>query len=178
MTRCFIGVFIPDGLKEKLLNLQNFIKSLDIDCKLVEAENMHLTLSFLGEIPEGEIPEISRKLDIIAQNFTKFSVVVSGILLIPNKNFIRVIALDVADEAGYLRNLVGYIGAEIGGDAKPPHLTLCRVRKIEGKHDTVDKLVNSVAYAEGFQVDSISLIKSNLSRSGSAYSTVHESRLK
>lgn len=178
MARCFIGVFIPDGLKEKLLNLQNFIKGLDIDCRLVEAENMHLTLSFLGEVPEGEIPEISRKLDIITQNFTKFSVTVSGILLIPNGDFIRVIALDVVDEAGYLRNLVGYIGVEIGGDAKPPHLTLCRVRKIENKQATIDKLVNSVAYAEGFQVDSISLIKSSLSRSGPAYSTIHESRLK
>ena len=178
MARCFIGVFIPDGLKEKLLNLQNFIKSLDIDCKLVEAENMHLTLSFLGEFPEEEIPKISGKLDVIAQNFTKFSVIVSGVLLIPNKNFIRVIALDVVDETGYLRNLVNYIGVEIGGDAKTPHLTLCRVRKIENKYATVSKLVNSVAYAEGFQIDSISLIKSSLGRSGPTYSTIHESRLK
>ena len=178
MGRCFIGIFIPDGLKEKLLTLQKLIKNLGVDCRFVEAKNMHLTLSFLGEVPEIEIPKVSQKIDVIAQNFVKFSLMIFGILLIPNRNFIRVIALDVVDETGYLKNLVDCVGAEIGGDVKPPHLTLCRVRKSENKNDIISKLMNSDARIGDFQVDSISLIKSELTRGGPDYTVLHESKFR
>ena len=173
MVRCFIGIFLPDPLKPKAFEMQNFIKTPDIDCKLVELENLHTTLSFLGEV--AEIQTIKDKLDGICSNFKKFDISIAGMKFIPSKKYIRVIALDVNDGLGILSQISGEIKLNIGGDVKPPHLTLCRVKTIN--NEAVSKLLNIDSYCGEFQVTSIQLIESKLSRSGPVYSILHESML-
>ncbi len=176
MVRCFIGIFLPENLRSKVQEIQGFIKNLDMDYKLVEPENLHLTLSFLGEIEDVKLDEIQSKLDAICRNFKAFNVSVAGIKLIPSANYVRVIALDIIDKSGYLPHLSREIEKNIGGDVKPPHLTLCRVRKID-KREALSKLLGMDSFCGEFQVASVQLIKSELSRSGPVYSIMHESKL-
>ncbi len=176
MVRCFVGIFLPDNIKPNVQQIQGFIKALDIDCKFIEPENLHLTLSFLGEIVDAKLEGLKRDLDAICRNFKAFSVSVGGTKLIPNANYVRVIALDVIDNLGYLPHLSNEIKKDIGGDVKPPHLTLCRVRKIN-KGEVLSKLLYMDSFCGEFQVNSVQLIKSELSRGGPVYSTLHESKL-
>ena len=56
--RLFFAIAIPEPLKKEMFALQ---KSLGADLsgiKWVEKENFHLTLKFLGEIPESRLKEI------------------------------------------------------------------------------------------------------------------------
>lgn len=175
MVRCFIGIFIPENLKEKIVNVQNQIKKIGAECKFVEVENLHLCLSFLGEVEEIEIEKISSKLDEICSRYKKFDVNISGIKIIPSESYIRVLVLNVFNVL--LETISKNIKNEIGGDVKPPHLTLCRVKNIKNKQNFVEEL-KTIDYVIGnFTVKSIHLIKSELRKSGPVYTSLHESRL-
>jgi len=99
MVRCFIGILIPEEIKPKIIELQNFLSNF-VKAKFVERENLHLCFSFLGEKNEKEIENVKEKLNEIGKNFESFEVKVKGIKLIPSQSFVRVIALNVFDEKG------------------------------------------------------------------------------
>jgi 2'-5' RNA ligase len=175
MVRCFIGIFIPSELRSKIVFIQEQLKKTPIRAKMVEPENLHICLSFLGEIKESEIKGISNSLDFICKRYEKFKVKISGIKFIPSENYIRVLALDVKN--GILETIRKNIVNEIGGDSKPPHVTLCRVKGIEDKLNTIRK-IKEINYEIGdFIVKEISLIKSVIRRAGPVYTVLHQSSL-
>lgn len=177
MVRCFIGIFPPNEIKNKIINLQNELKELPMRAKFVEPENLHVSLSFLGEIEEQKIEIYSKILDSIVKKFQKFEVEVSGIKLIPNEKYIRVLALDIKDKEKNLEKIIKEIKEKIGGDVKPAHLTLCRVKDIPNKNKLLEKIKKTDSEFGRFVVTSIFLIKSTLQKTGPTYSIIHESNL-
>jgi 2'-5' RNA ligase len=177
MVRCFIGVRIPENLISKIIAIQNSLKNLPLECKLVEPENLHISLSFLGETEEKGAEEISKTLELICSNYEKFELKIGNFLFIPNENYIRVLALDAKD-SGVIRNIGLEIKQRIGGDVKPPHLTLCRIKQIKDKQKTIEKIKEINTEIGSFVVTSINLIKSELRRSGPIYTDLFEARLK
>jgi 2'-5' RNA ligase len=178
MVRCFVGILIPEELKNSVVSLQKRLETLPMGCKFVERENLHLSVSFLGEVEEAKLEEITKKLDAVCARFKKFTAVVSDLKVIPSESYIRVLALSVYDDADSLVEIGNAIRKEVGGDVKPPHLTLCRVKSIENKKNIIVELENYKNFEIGkFTVSKINLIKSDLERSGPVYTTIHESFL-
>jgi 2'-5' RNA ligase len=175
MARCFIGIMMPEDVKIKIISIQNSLGRLPIACKMVERENLHLCLSFLGDMEENEINDICRKLDEISQRYKQFDADVSEIKFIPSEGYIRVLALGCSNTM--LETISKNIKNEIGGDVKPPHVTLCRVKNIEEKQRTVEEIKKINSDVGKFTVSSIQLIKSELQKPGPVYSVIHESRL-
>lgn len=179
MVRCFIGILIPEELKKPIKNIQDRFKNLPMSCKLVESTNLHVSLSFLGEIEENKIEEVKRNLDLICSEFRKFKVTISGLKTIPSKTYIRVLALELYDKEKNLEEISKKIKEKIGGDVKPPHLTLARVKNISNKQKILEELEKMERVELGdFLMSSIQLIKSELRRTGPVYLTLHESRLR
>ena len=178
MVRCFVGFLLPENVKRYVSEIQKDVTQLPVVCKFVEVENLHVCLSFLGEINEYKIDKISESLDGICKNYPKFEVAVGGIRTIPNENYIRVLALDILEKTGTLKKIRKEIVQKIGGDSKPPHLTLCRVKNISDKENVVKKLGEIGSEGVNFTVAVMQLIKSELKRTGPVYSVVHESELK
>jgi 2'-5' RNA ligase len=152
------------------------LKTLPIDCKMVESENLHISLSFLGDVEDEKVGFLSSALDSICKNYSRFAVEIGGIRFIPSEKYIRVLALDVIDSST-LGNLSKEIKRKIGGDVKPPHLTLCRVRDVKAKDAVVDKIKKFDVNVGSFVISSISLIKSELKRTGPMYTDLHQSNL-
>jgi 2'-5' RNA ligase len=178
MARCFIGFLIQEGSKEKIRQVIGELKSLPMECKFVEEENLHLCFSFLGEVEDEKIKDISSGVNSVASNYSSFDVKIHGMRMIPNENYIRVLALDV-DGGSTLIRMIKSIQEEVGGDAKPPHLTLCRIRSIKDKQTFVERIKELQGREiTNFTVDSIQLIRSELSKSGPIYTSIHESKLK
>ena len=175
MARCFIGIMAPEGVKPKIISIQNSLRRLPIACKMVERENLHLCLSFLGEVEENEINDACRKLDGISQRYKQFDADVSEIKFIPNEGYIRVLALSCSNTM--LETISKNIKNELGGDAKPPHITLCRVKSIEEKQKTIEDIKKIDSDIGKFTVSSIQLIKSELQKTGPIYSVIYESKL-
>jgi 2'-5' RNA ligase len=175
MSRLFIGIFLPDEIKESLADIQDSITKMPMCTKLVEPENLHLTLTFLGDTPDEKIPYISQKLDDVCKGYKKFTVKIGGTMLIPSENYIRVVALDVKSNNDALENLRKEIVKQIGGDSYPVHLTLARVREVENKNFVRENL--KFKLEKFFEVDSVCLIKSVVKRSGPVYEIIHTSHL-
>jgi len=175
--RCFIGFFVPDEIKPQIVAAQNRLKHLPVVCKFVEDENLHACISFLGEVSDEDVAKIAVKLENICKNHPKFRINVDGIKLIPNEKYLRVVGLDVSEESGILKTLSSDIKNSIGGDCKPAHITLCRVKNIVDKDKTVEKIKRIETEVDGFGVNSIDLIKSVVSRSGPIYTVVKSCKL-
>ena len=175
MVRCFVGIMVPEGVRISVVALQARLAS-SIKCKLVEPENMHLCLSFLGEVEEGRIEDIEAKLDAVAANYKKFSVEIGKVKFVPSESYIRVVVLEAGDENGMMEKIRKDVVKAVGGDSKPPHLTLCRVKLVEDKKRFVDDFSNA-ACGEKFSVYELHLIKSELKRSGPVYTVMHSSSL-
>ena len=175
MVRLFIGIFIPENLKDKTVSIQNELSRLPIKCKFVERENLHISLSFVGEVSDSEAEKIAAKLDSICATYKKFEVRISDVKLIPSKNYVRVIALDVFN--GVLKTISKHIEQEIGGDVKPPHLTLCRVKSVVDKNAFLEKMPLIDFSVGSFLVQSIHTIQSKLQKTGPVYTGLHESFL-
>ena len=176
MVRLFIGVFVPEDVKSPIVDLQDSLTKMPMEAKLVERENLHISLSFLGETPDSQVPLISRRLDEVCGKHKKFTVRVGGVLLIPNDSYIRVIALDARSNGDAMERLREDVVKAAGGESYPAHLTLARVREVSNKNFVRDNL-KSVALEKYFEIGSVHLIKSVMTRRGPVYEVVHESRL-
>jgi 2'-5' RNA ligase len=172
MVRCFVGMILPENIKERVVKIQDKISNLPIECKFVEKENLHINFSFLGEVDDNKVSVICHILKGLSTGVNNIKCVVDRINLIPNKNFVRVIVLNVVSDD--LIKFMEKIKRSVGGDIKPPHITLCRVKKIKDKNIFLKSIEEIKFEPFEFYVDNVSLIKSEIKRSGPVYTKICE----
>jgi len=172
MVRCFVGFLLPEYLRSYISDVQSKLKNIEMDCKFVEAENMHVCFSFLGDIDERSVKNVLKLIDSIDSECVEVGL--GNIKLIPNENYFRVVVIDVVDKSGKLDFLLKNIVGKVGGDSKPLHITLCRVKNVSDKSKVVEKIKEIRIDGRKFVVDKIQLIKSELNSDGPVYSVLHE----
>jgi len=180
MLRLFTCVWVPKELKEKIINFQKEIMKLPIKAKYVEVENLHFTITFLGDVKEEDLNKLKEMLDTSIKDIKSFHVKLSELKIIPNEEFIRVIGININDENGDVSNLIKKVAESMDGKYyEKQKLTLCRVKKIYDKK-IVKNFIEKNCNVEigGFQIDSVALVKSTLTMKGPIYETIHKSMLK
>jgi 2'-5' RNA ligase len=132
--RAFVAIEIPNPkVMDALVAFQRELSATHADLKLVERENLHFTVKFLGEITAGQAAEADRRLRDVRMAGTTVSVRGAGAF--PSLSRPRVVWAGVAREDSQkvvaiaepiTRSLKG-IGEE---DSRPfqAHLSLARVR--------------------------------------------------
>lgn len=176
MVRAFVGANIPEDIKRYVIDIQEQIKSLPVKAKFVEPENLHISLSFLGEITDAEIETIKLTLDGMSEFYEKFEITLGDILLIPNEKFVRVVALDVKSDI--LESIRKEIVKGVGGESHHAHLTLARISNIVDKQKFIEGVDNILCSEMSFTIDSICLIKSALQKPGPVYTILNKVYLK
>jgi 2'-5' RNA ligase len=170
--RCFVAVDLDSRLEEAVESLQ---KKITGDVKLVEKNNLHFTLKFLGDIDEKTAEKAKSTLDRIADSTKPFSITISGIGAFPNEKFVRVIWIGADNNDRDFLSLHRTVDDELADIAKKekpvPHLTLARVRE---QSASIQDFISNNRNAEigSMIVDRIKLKKSTLSRSGPVYEDV------
>jgi 2'-5' RNA ligase len=177
MLRLFACVWIPENIREKIIELQEEMKKLPMKAKFVERENLHLTVTFLGNKKEDELEILRNKLNECLKDVKKFPMRLEGLKIIPNENYIRVIGIQVRSKE--MENLIKKVGESINGNYyETTKLTLCRVKKVMDKKilkDFIEKNKN-IKIGE-FEAKSVALVKSTLTKHGPVYETIHEALL-
>lgn len=172
--RCFLAVDVPEDIKEKLFALQQELK--DLDTKLVERENLHFTLKFLGELDEEHVKQAVNKISALAAGFSgPFTVLLKGVGFFPSRNFIRVAWVGAQSQKFLdLHVAVNELLSDVVPAEKPvPHLTLARVRSQAHKKELHEFGTRHVDEEFGsFDVTEIKLKKSNVLRTGPVYEDV------
>jgi RNA 2',3'-cyclic 3'-phosphodiesterase len=164
--RLFVSISIPDEVKESLTDMQKKLKFPNI--KIVEPENMHICLRFLGETADKE--KVILALKSVLSTVEPFSFNIGGMGVFPHSGYIRVIWAGIEE---FPTKLVDDINKAIGSEPDKPfraHLTLGRVRSSQNKEEIM-KIVdeNREMKAGEVHVKSIELISSELTPSGPKY---------
>lgn len=132
--RAFVAIEISSPqVMEKLVAFQRELEETRADLKVVERENLHYTVRFLGEITETEASEVDRRLKSLG--LPKASITAKGVGAFPSPARARVVWVGVdggdsqkveAIAAPVIQSLRG-IGE---ADDRPfqAHLTVARVR--------------------------------------------------
>ncbi len=178
MVRLFTCIWPPEVIIEDLEDFKKKISKINIVGKFTEKENLHVTITFLGEINEDKLREVKKKLRECLKNTSEFHVKLEGLKLIPNENYVKIIGINVKSEK--LKRLVKGVGKEVGGKFhEKSKITLCRVKAVPNKESLNDfiKKYRNVKLGS-FHVKKISLVKSTLTGKGPIYETLYEVELK
>jgi 2'-5' RNA ligase len=178
--RSFLAVDLDDeDVRRKLVSAQEVLSRTGADLKLVERENIHVTLRFLGNTPKGDIDKIVTELSNV--KFKPFRAEIRGVGVFPGLSRPRVVWAGFIKGEKELEDLFQRIeprlrGLGVGPDNNPfhPHLTLARV----GSGKNRDRLVQQIMALSDepfgeIQVDSFQLKKSTLTPRGPLYETLH-----
>ncbi len=179
--RSFLAIELSDELRSSLDNLRTRLALPQFDVRWVATKNIHMTLRFLGEISEDEIPGISQAASNATAGEASFKVELIGIGSFPSTTSPRVIWAGTEQNSSLIRleqNLTRELTrAKYPPPDKPfrPHLTLGRVKSSRGKGELKKLLQRNQRVPIGSMVvEHISLIKSELRPSGPIY-TILES---
>jgi 2'-5' RNA ligase len=183
--RAFIAVEIDDSVKEQLVAMQIKLRQAGAEVAWVRPEAMHLTLKFLGDIPEDGVPALGAALGEIAARHAPFRITAIGLSAFPRVDRPRVVWAGITDGARELTALAEEIEAALEALGYPrsdkpfqPHLTLGRVKG--GEH--LDRLARAVAAAPDTpfgesDARAVRLMRSELLHDGPRYTVLAEARL-
>jgi len=181
--RLFVAVVPPVEVVEAL---SEFVEPRrthpDEDIRWAADENWHITLAFLGEVPEYKTEELAERLESAAKRQKPFDLQLAGAGAFPSVADARVLWTGVRDESEALphlamttRSAANKAGVTVDGRKFTPHLTLARLRQ---PMDVVRWVRIFDTYSgPTWTAESIELISSRLGEGpshGSAYSTVGE----
>ncbi|MBI2578512.1 MAG: RNA 2',3'-cyclic phosphodiesterase [Candidatus Aenigmarchaeota archaeon] len=168
--RCFLAVDLDEALKPAALEIQKQLNEV-ADVKLVEEENLHFTMKFLGEASDDQISYVKNVIGDLLKDWQPFEISVKGLGAFPSLSYIRVVWLG-APELHALQHAVEQALCPPFEKERDitPHLTLARVRSVRGKEQLMDFLKNSQNVEIGaMTVDKVKLKKSILSSNGPVY---------
>lgn len=184
--RTFIAIKVPEDIQKKLAGIQEKLKVSAAHVAWASPENIHLTLQFLGNIQEHQIPDIETCLRESARLVKPFQLQVGYAGAFPNIRFPRVVWVGITDdEAGSLKALQEDLNtrlATLGFDKEDgrfnPHLTLGRVRSQKNRSNllrAIESIVN--IWVGEISVNSLYLIRSTLKPTGAEYADLVEVKL-
>ncbi len=179
LVRCFVAVDVEDPqIVARVASLQEQLVATGAKLKLVEPQNLHLTLRFIGEVHQDVVERIVRALEGV--EFGPFRVRFAGLGAFPDARRPRVVWVGVEEGAEELAELSAKVNGALSKLKLPkpeeefvPHLTLARVK---GGVGDLPRLLQEAAHVEvgSMVVDRIRLKKSVLTPRGPVYSTLYE----
>ena len=132
-VRAFVALEIPEDVADSLTQAQKELAASGADIKLVERENLHLNLKFLGDLGDEEVSEVKSRLGRLS--LKRADVTVRGVGAFPSSTRPRVVWAGIAPEDEPLvvpiaREVISTLEGVGERDDRPfrPHITLARVR--------------------------------------------------
>ena len=189
-VRCFIAITLPEEVKAGISRLQAGLKSgAQFPVKWVDPYSIHLTLKFLGNVNVDMTRQITEAMVEAAQGVSPFPLEIKGLGVFPNLRRVQVVWVGISGETEKLLQLQKGIDSNLARlgfapeeRAFTPHLTLARVRDRASpdEQQRLGQLIAGTKFEEGytFNVSSISLMKSQLTREGAIYSRISSVELK
>jgi 2'-5' RNA ligase len=183
--RLFIACDLPVHIKTRLASLQTILQQSGSDTKWVEPHNIHLTLKFLGDTPQGSTRDIAKLLDKVFKDHKSFVVKLDRLSAFPSRHAPRIIWAGL-ENGQWLKKMAvsletNLLALGFARDNKPfaAHMTLGRVRSPRNRAALADLLlyIQDNFKEEVFRIDNVTLFESRLSVDGPAYHALHKTKL-
>ncbi len=182
--RAFIAVELPDSLKAELAELESCLKAgASGGVKWVVAEDIHITLKFLGDISPESTPDILAAIEAAADGIAPFRLGVGGLGVFPNLTSPQVVWVGVRGDTESLVALQGCLDKRLEALDFPlerrrfsPHLTLARMRRqaTPDQRQIIGRLATETTFQAHSRIDvgSVSLMRSELTREGAIHTRI------
>jgi 2'-5' RNA ligase len=175
--RTFIAVEISAAVRAKAEELIGLLRATQADVKWVEPHNLHLTLQFLGDVPENQIAEVCKAVERGAAEVAPFTLEIRGAGAFPNLGKPRTIWLGTKDGSEQIADLHDHVAlalADLGFQDEDrrfqSHLTLGRVKSTKNVSLLGPLLRQHAEFSAGvFPVDQAIVFSSRLERGGPIY---------
>jgi 2'-5' RNA ligase len=181
VVRSFLAFDLENNAaKKKLTEIQTRAVQTGADLKLVETNNIHMTIRFLGDITLNMAEKIF--LEMSKVHFKPFAVQLAGLGVFPSLSYPRVLWAGIAQGSEQLQDVVSQIeprlqslGFSPDPKAFSPHLTIARVRSGRNKPQLADFVAKNEKYDFGsVNAECLRLKRSELTPNGPIYSTLKE----
>lgn len=184
--RLFIAINLPKREKNRIHRAVRPFREADLPVKWVDADDLHLTLKFLGNVRKEEAGEVRECMDRIASSTEGFDVEIGGFGAFPTIRNPRVfwVGVEATPALRCLKQDLEWALTDHGFEAETrafhPHLTVGRVRKDgqAGRFRGMDQLAASLEYSGELKVRRLDLMESQLSSSGARYGKVYTASLR
>lgn len=181
--RCFIAIPLDGHIKAQLSQVQTDLRATGIQAGWPSAKNFHLTLKFLGDIPERILPDIKSILSEAVVNKACFDITFNRLGVFPNTRHPKIIWIGPGKPTPQLVTLQQDIESRLNAGFQftkekkfSPHITLSRVRHYV-KPGLVKKAIGINAGAIKISVNEVHLIKSKLLTSGAEHASLFHADL-
>lgn len=183
--RCFIAIDISEGIRQSIADVIGKCNQKSKGIKWVAVENIHITLKFLGEVNEGLMPDIQKRLAPVCAARNIFGVNIKGAGAFPNFKYPNVLWIGI-DESEKLKRLyedmedvLSELGFEKENRKFSPHLTIGRIKDRKGIESVIKEIYTfKDAFFGSIDVNEILLMRSILKPEGAEYSKIAAFRLK
>ena len=189
MVRAFVAVDLPEDVERSLGAAARSLRDAPIEgLRAVRPNGVHLTLKFLGDVPESRVHEIGHAVSEAVAGHRRFQVSTGGFGAFPNTRRPQVLWVGLAGRLEPLKGLQADVDAALGrlgfpAEARPfhPHLTLARLdrRMSAGARRASLDALESTGLSAGMRIPvrSVSLVQSILGRGGARYVRLFTARL-
>jgi len=184
--RTFIAVDISAQVRSRAANLIKRLQVCGVKASWTDPSNMHLTLKFLGEIPDPRVPDVCRAVAESCSGYPRMKLGFHGAGAFPRNERPRTVWIGVQPETDEFAELYHTIEARLYdvGFAKErrrftPHLTIGRIRAGGPELHELGQLIlqNTEFVAGSCPVEQVLVYGSFLDKSGPTYQVLGRARL-
>ena len=181
MVRSFVAFDLEnDAVVKKLTDVQALLVKTGADLKVVEPENIHVTMRFLGDVRMESVEKIYEAMKKAL--FVPFEVRIQGVGAFPDARYPRVVWAGITHGANDLRSISSQLEPHLTAlgfapDPKgfSPHLTIARVKGGKNKAELAKFISDRKDFDFGtILATCLRLKKSDLTPRGPVYSTLRE----
>jgi 2'-5' RNA ligase len=186
--RTFIAVEVSPRVVARAGDLIDKLRTAAAEIAWVRPQQMHLTLKFLGDVPDTETPDICRVVRQAVSEVEPFEIICRGAGAFPNVEHPRTLWIGIQDGADELKRLQATIDdvlkRELGYGKEPrgfhPHLTIGRVKRLApgGSEQLSGLLAENAAFdADLAVIDEVVTFASFLGRQGARHEPLDHAEL-
>jgi 2'-5' RNA ligase len=134
-TRVFVAVQIHPANRAVILEFQTRLADQVRGLRWVPSENLHLTLAFLGDVPDFRLPKLEEEIAAAVSGFAPFRMTARGLGAFPNASRAQTVWVDLETAGPLLPLRSAVVEATKMAECPPPddrftpHVTIARANR-------------------------------------------------
>ncbi len=182
--RLFVAIELSEAVRTALQDVQRSLAGGCDGVRWTPHGQLHLTVKFLGEVPDSQLPRVVQAVASGASMANPFGMQIAGCGCFPHRAAVRIVWAGVSDASGALPQCVHVVGQELERIGFPkerqpfsPHITIGRVGE-DRSQGRIRRAAEAFSLALLEQrVESVTLMSSVLSPKGPTYAAVSQADL-
>ena len=174
--RTFIAIELPERAKKQIDLAQAPLKKIKAFISWVKPGNIHVTLKFLGEVPEDKISDVFLATEKALEGIKKFRMSLKGMGAFPDFRRPRVVWIAAGSGEKELSNLASRVEEEMEKVGFPKenrkfsaHFTIGRVKSPKNIENLMELVKSSDFSTDEIEVTEVVVMKSQLHPAGAIY---------